>query len=821
MNIGKKTGNADGWRLSPVYAASYDHLGYILWGVKTLERILKQETEWLEKYPGFRIGWDHEAFTYDYMTENTPELFEKYKQALQRFKGRLGVGSCTYGQPLSAFINDESNIRQLTIALNTTEKLLDYAQSVYIISEHAFHAQLPQLLVGCGFKGAILRTHFMMYGHNPEFDVPVGWWKAPDGSRIPTVPTYVGQTEPPLFRHKISGVTTTLDNRILTDSISEMCGLTLADFRRKFGKKIRPLVASRAEDPRAQESLIAYHDGDADYQWVILEDIFNMLPQPRTELDIQPNDIKPRMPWGYCGNWMWNRARDGEVRVLTAERLAAVSHALGKPSYEADLEIAWKNLLVAQHHDILICGLEDDFTLYSDKCLEKSDMVITSVMKDVASEIGSLNKKYIAFNPLAWERTETVSTPDGDCTVTVPALGYRSFNIDAGCGECTENPFVWQAEGVEDFALSHPEQLTEGTVVKRVMVKDKVQRLLTPFYEVFPGEKGGFRLIRSRKTGWDLLAPPKVSGTLAGVINGKDCESIGRFTYIEIMKDRAVLKEEGNIGGIPYVSKWTFYGHSPRIEWHGDMEFNNELVGRPKVSINRDDFDGVRDKIEPPETVTGYNDHEYKIRLRFYPYNTPFTTGIRDIPFGLAETGDSYIEGNYWTAISDNHVGIALFNKGLMGSVKEKDGALSSILAFSLPYVWHTRMLKGKYTYNLAILPFEGHWKNAGLHRQALEYNFPFIVAEGSGNKETGAGVWSPYKDTGDGKAVMSALYTKGGATYVRFYECEGSRSEVSLEWMGKPAKFTGCNLRDKELCNIGGEAVLGPWQIETLKINE
>jgi hypothetical protein len=28
-------------------------------------------------------------------------------------------------------------------------------------------------LAGCGFRGAVLRTHFMMYGHNPAVDAPV------------------------------------------------------------------------------------------------------------------------------------------------------------------------------------------------------------------------------------------------------------------------------------------------------------------------------------------------------------------------------------------------------------------------------------------------------------------------------------------------------------------------------------------------------------------------------------------------------------------------------------------------------------------------
>jgi alpha-mannosidase len=32
---------------------------------------------------------------------------------LKKYAGRFGIGTCTYGQPLSCFINEESNIRQI------------------------------------------------------------------------------------------------------------------------------------------------------------------------------------------------------------------------------------------------------------------------------------------------------------------------------------------------------------------------------------------------------------------------------------------------------------------------------------------------------------------------------------------------------------------------------------------------------------------------------------------------------------------------------------------------------------------------------------
>jgi alpha-mannosidase len=172
---------------------TYDHGGLILWGSDHFRERLRNAISWLDKYPNFKIGLDNEAQIYDYFSAYEPAILEEIKGYLDKYKGRFGIGSCTYGQPLSQFINEESNIRQISYALNATRKHFNYRPPVYLMSEHAMHSQMPQILKGFGFDGAIMRTHFMMYGYNPEFDVPIGWWTGVDGSRIAAIPTYKGE----------------------------------------------------------------------------------------------------------------------------------------------------------------------------------------------------------------------------------------------------------------------------------------------------------------------------------------------------------------------------------------------------------------------------------------------------------------------------------------------------------------------------------------------------------------------------------------------------------------------------------------------------
>jgi alpha-mannosidase len=156
-----------------------------------------------------------------------------------------------------------------------------------------------------------------------------------------------------------------------------------------------------------------------------------------------------------------------------------------------------------------------------------------------------------------------------------------------------------------------------------------------------------------------------------------------------------------------------------------------------------------------------------------------------------------------------------------MGSVGEHDGAFSSVLAFSLPYVWHTRILKGKYTYELGILPFQGKWQQAELHRQALEYNFPCATQRVTEQRAALGQSWTPFERLGPGEAVLSALYYRKGQLYARFYESKGGKAEFELRWLGRPVELTAVDLRERGQARLGRSARLGPWQIQTYAIEQ
>jgi len=796
----------------PLYLLTYDHGGMVLWGRDSFLEHLHTATAWLDRYPGFKIGLDNEAYTYDYFAEHDPQILEELRADLKRYAGRFGIGTCTYGQPLSQFINEESNVRQIGYALEADRRHLGCAPPAYLMSEHAMHSQIPQLLAGFGFTGSIMRTHFMMYGYNPTFDVPTGWWVGVDGSRIPTVPTYEG--EGAQFGR------TTVDNWMLTRYPGPECNTPLEDFRKKFAR-IQPLLASRADDAKLRrEGLVKQYEGNPGYRWILLEELFPTFPKPTKDLKTGPNDFHVRMPWGYCGNEIWNMSRRAEVGVLTAERLAAIARLLGGDDHEDALRQSWKNLLVAQHHDIQICGLLADARKFLPASIAASDGVRDSSLRYMGSQMkGEDGEQVTVFNPLSWPRREWIKAavllPRRTATAIVVRTGGRivpSALLSAdrySDGSVKEAQIAIAADvpalGLVSYALE-PTQQSAPQIRAGMEIDTASLHIQTPFWEVRLSPGGGIASLVDTRSGRPLLKSGVRSGLFAGKIDGRDCESSGMWTVKPAPAGApwVEVQEKGRIGSIPYTLEITVRADTPRIDCRATFHFEGQKIGR--VSDDKRD------------NKSGFI-HEEKLRFKLFPAIGDGATGVRDLPFAIAETPDRYVEGNYWTALSDGRTGLAVFNRGTMGSVREADGGFSVPLAFAMYYVWGTRMLNGDFTYEFALCPFAGDWREADLHRRALEYNFPCVsLCTAPGNGRLGDTV--RVLDTPSSDVIISALYNEGGRTYLRMYEHLGREVRTSLNYLLGRARLTDVDLAGREIKPITEPLVFRSWQIRTLRID-
>ena len=797
---------------APLYMITYDHGGLILWETDHFAERLRNAVSWLDRYPSFKIGLDNEAHLYDYLAENRPELLKELRGYMQKYAGRFGIGTCTYGQPLSQFINEESNIRQIAYAIRADREHLGYTPSIYFMSEHAMHSQIPQILAGFGFKGAIMRTHFMMYGYNPTFSEPVGWWVGLDGSRVTTVPTYVGEGA--------EFGKTPIDNWILTRYPGPECSTSLEDFRDKF-KHIQPLLATRADDSGLRrEELVRQYEGKPGFRWILVDELLGILPKPAVDFKTRPDDFVVRMPWGYCGNEIWNRSRQAEVQVLTAERLAAMEHLLGGADREESLQKAWKNLLVGQHHDVQIVGLLPDARNFLQASSAASTAVTDASLRFAASRMKTAGIAQVTvFNPLSWVRRQWIevemsSFVKGTAKAfavsqagrRVPSTILRANRFSDGSIMEARLAFAAEVPGLTLAAYSIAPVTEDPAATEPGIKADRsTLRITTPYFEVQLDPRGGIATLRNRQTGAPMFADGKRSGFFAGLIDGKESESHGKWT-IESDGEAApwaVAREYGFIVDIPYTLRLTFRADSPQIDCRADFRFDGQKIGQLSN--------------QPRDAVSGFV-HEKKLRFKVFPAVGNKALGVRDLPFAVAETYNRYVEGNYWTALTDNKTGVALFNRGTMGSVREADGGFSVPLTFAMYYIWGTRMLAGEYAYDFALYAFSGDWRKDDLHRRALEYNFPAPFLRGS----PGTGPWDDelhFLDVASENVILSSLYNEGGTTYARMYEYQGRSGTAQVRFMRGSARLMEVDMLGNGNSGASESLTFRPWQIRTFRI--
>ncbi len=803
----------------PLYILTYDHGGFVLWGNEVKPR-LKKLLQWMEKYPKLKIGLDYESYTFDEYSMTDPEIIDLISQLITKYPSRVGLGATTYGQPLSLFVSEESNVRQLTYAIRTNLKYFGQTPNVYSISEFALNNQTPQLARLCGYDAAILRSHVMGYGYVKNFDIPWGNWVGKDNTQIPAVPTYDKQGR--------GFNCTTLDNWILSRWPKDHAYYAPEDFEKTF-EHISPLLASRYDDlTQPIEDLTSYVETKENYHYVLLEDIPALYGEANEEMRTTDNDFHVQMPWGYCGNEIFNGCRASEVSAAQAEKLNALSVILGGESMQEKLEDSWRYALVAQHHDVTICGLLDLSRRFIPDSLKLSAQVKEDSLKSIKSHFSDCeNESVIVINPHSFAVNEWIEAEvEGDVV---------AFDGDKAL-ECEKNGNTLRVN-VELLPLSVKRLTLRNLEIqtKSAYTWNKESGILnTPLYELRLNDNGicyiddviGNRRIFDNGNGELFTA----------YVDGESCVSHGKWE-VNITSHGAVAVQYGTVGTIPYRFEMKFSGKQQRIDCKAKFEMHNEKVGHS----------GVDEGLKKSLTVDGHR-HEEKMCFIMNMCLDNDRRMVRDLPFSISDwngavrdneeywypddlirydkdvtpeesfAGTTYMQGVYWLCMRDQKQGLAVFNRGCMGSVVQGN-RLSVPLLYSDLYMCGTRILEGEFENEFALFPFDSALSDADLHRNAFVYAYqPVVETVEKGNGDMDEFKIADFNAVG-GDVIMTAMYSEDGAIFARFCNYSDEPSAATFETsIGNVTHET--DLLGKELSEIcENKLCFRPWEIKTIKI--
>jgi len=270
----------------------------------------------------------------------------------------------------------------------------------------------------------------------------------------------------------------------------------------------------------------------------------------------------------------------------------------------------------------------------------------------------------------------------------------------------------------------------------------------------------------------------------------------------------------GTIGSVSIKFSMRLYSDSPRIDCSVSFQHHGERIG--KIYNDTGTTESFYALPSPKDNLNGFIHNDklcFDLRLPF----TGAVTKTHDLPFMVTNTDDDIVQCNYWISIHDNTTGVAFLNRGAMCALYQ-DGLLKVPLAYAHDYVWGSRMLYGDYLHEFVILPFMGTPVQAGIHREAIAYQYPFIAVFEKDRltaKRDLPCVVQPIQLKSDPNAVMSALYTDNGKVLLRMYEYNGQPASVYSSLGLCEANLLGEAIGS----SIQRHTLLGAYKIQTFSI--
>ena len=574
----------------------------------------------------------------------------------------------------------------------------------------------PQILRKSGIDSYMFKR-----GSGGDNNELMFWWEAPDGSRV--------------FAYKPASFTGNPSAPIWRKGTEEV--------RKRYGVKDYIGLVGVGDhggglpegDIETMRTVMAQMPGKAVFSTP--QKFLDAVLSEKHDFPVVRYEISPSIRGSYTTIGEIKKGnRESEDLLMTAEKFGALAAWLDRFPYpQADLNDAWKKVLLNQFHDTIsgTCtpdATDDALQLYR-QVLRTGRHHLMESLRRIASQVNTQGEglPVFVFNPLSWERTDLAQvelerpgtsgsvrmadssgTPvttqvvghresDGKNYVKVlflaegvPSLGYKTYRIVPG--EEASSPLnsleISEAHIENEFFRIELDPTTgclKSVLDKqnRKQVLDKVgQGNLLQIIEDFGDSEGCLRSA-------DGMADPRHSwaGKTVNVNSSPDIEVLERGPA------RAVLQIKRRWEFARFAQKVMLYPKVPRI----DFELAIEWQGKNKML-----------KVSFPTSIAT-SEATYEI-----PYGT-----IRRPSVGEEQNAQK------WVDVSDKSYGVALLNDSRYGYDVKNSVIRLSVLRSPASPAWATDEL-GTHELRYALYAHTGGWQEAGVTQRGHELNYPLIT---------------------------------------------------------------------------------------------
>ncbi len=794
------------------------------------ERILEEATRLMETSE-FKFCVE-QTFLLNQISKRNHNLFQRLKKMIKA--GKLEIVDGQYLMADTMLPCGEVLVRNILLGKRyCKEKFGVEVPVAWVADSFGMNAQLPQIYKKVGYKWLAFRRGARADIKESEF-----LWKGLDGTTI------VAHWFPLSYRagldiDKWEETFIELNKFASTSYILMPCG--------------SGSMPPQPEIPQAVKDWNQLHP-DIEMKITNPREFFQNLESSGKKLEViegelYDDELAEVFPQ-VCSSRIWivQGFRECEALLCTAEEFATIAWLLGAQYPADELRDAWKEISYIAFHDVITgCGVDE---IYEDIreifVILKADLsrILAESLNYIASKVNTNGRGIVVFNPLPWRTSNWVETnPDlpegekeqagiedkevksvkGGFVADIPPLGYKVYKVI-------------------------PEEKKPADKIK--VDGNKIE---TPFFNLKVGEKNGIIEVFDK------------AGNL--LVNGNEIvieDEVGDLYYHRSRFSPELIKSESG-GGFQYGS---FKPKGFRIEERGSrvkIAFENEYYCLTWPYRLKERFPPMLYKyktLDIYKEITVFRDIpriEFTTRIdNKYPnvrLRVKFDTGIerksyfRETQFGVVteptehfvKSGDSWRSEpsripNFmsWFDVSDGVRGITFMNKGLPAVEIIKNFIYITLLrsvnelsadGIAGPFVPTQDALELKrYTFEYALQPHSGDWRQAEMYKQAQEFHHLPIATQAEGNGDLAPEL--SFIEISPNNLILSALKKAEDSDEVilRFFETKGEATLARVEVFREIKRVTLVDLLEREDKEIpftrrGFILQVNPFEIVTLKL--
>ncbi len=813
-----------------VFKSREDYLQMGLPHILSALRLLKQ-------YPDYRFTLDQVAY-YRPFLERYPEQAADFKNFVA--EGRLQIVGGMDVMPDDNMPSGESFVRQILYGKGFTRDALGVdVKTSWMLDTFGHNAQLPQLLRLAGFE-----SFWYFRGVEDASTAPVqSLWQGLDGTVIRAIKPPFVFYEPPRDLKSFSDFiekryeSLTPFSRGATDRV-DLDGADVSDpelyvpaLVEQFNRQPNMPITLRYGTPKDFEAAVA-KQGDLPLFKGERNPIYQGIYSSRIEL-------KQRM-------------RESERLLTTAEKFGALANLFGDHSDDQSLWKAWEPALFNVTHD-LASGVMTDY-VYEDTVRsydfsrrlgrEAMDARLANISEHVDTR--GEGAVFTVFNTLGWRRSDIA---EGE--VSFIDAGIKDFEVIDLAGKIVATQIVemdkYADGGIRQvkfafvardipamgYAVYHavPRQ-TERTPVSTDSLPAKNVIESADYRASFDLDHGSLTSLRIKQQDWETFSGP--ANVVAEDVDNGDFWELNHNldgSQSDMMKtpvmapQRGVAKFSDEFSGEPgTITRGAVFSEFQIKHGLGKNTFATKV--RIYNDLPRIDF----------TTQILNQDQHVRYRVAF-PTSLKAGQNFQEIPFGAIERPqNAEFPAQNWMDYSDGQRGIALINRGLPGNNVAGDTLLLSLLRSVRIQAYNNvggfegqgsdsgLELGKEFTFQYALLPHAGNWRQAQVYRAGQEFNNPLIVRKDAPHAGNLPAEWG-LVEVLPANVVISALKpSKDGETVIRVYEASGqSTKAATLRFHAKVLDANESNLLEDagQHLEVKADTIrfdLRPFEIKTFR---